>query len=324
MRLDRALLTVLCVLMLAALPCFAQEVPPLPPGEVVDEAAPDVEPTLLRFNYEKGETLTYETTVDGVGSVHVMGEAQAIDMSGKMLVTMLVEDVTEEGNYVIATDVDIAELSVKMNGSPVPPPNQALAMRTTMSPRGELLNVEMTETANQPNAESPWNSQMTKMLTGGFDLNRMILGQKIAAFPEAAVKPGDEWKGNVEEVELQGQTAPVSITTKYDGNIDLEGRTCARLDSEACMQSDALGELAAMLSMEGQTTIQTRSWFDIEAGRMFATMEKTQVNMQVQLPAAMTGAAGPAGVFLEMFVYTQTKLLPASEDGTAVDGADEG
>ncbi len=312
MRFDRAIPTTLCLLLLAALACFAQDAPP-PADAVADEAANQAE-LLLRFTYEKGETITYETTVDGVGSVHVMGQAQAIDMTGKMLVTMLVEEIDEDGNYVISTDVDIAELSVQMNGSPVPPPNQAVAMRTTMSPRGELLKAEMIEAVNHKNAETPWNAQLTKMLTGGFDLNRMILGQRIAAFPEEAVKPGDEWKGNVEEVELQGQTAPLEITTKYDGNIELEGRTCARLDSEACLQSSALGELATTLSMEGATTVQTRSWFDIEAGRMFATMEKTQVSMQVQLPAAMTGAAGPAGVFLEMFVDTESKLLPSGEE----------
>jgi hypothetical protein len=65
--------------------------------------------------------------------------------------------------------------------------------------------------------------------------------------------------------------------------------------------------------MEGSTTTNTRTWFDLDAGRMFATMEKTQVSMQVNLPAEMTGAQGPAGVFLEMFVDTESKLLPAGE-----------
>jgi hypothetical protein len=318
MRLRRVLTFGLCIITVATTAWLglAQGIEPPDAAEETEAG----EPILLRFDYEKGESLTYETTVDGVGSVHVMGQAQALDMTGSMQVTMLVEEITEEGNYVISTDVDIAELAVTMNGSPVPPPRQDLGMRTTMSPRGEILDIQMEQTVNQPNSETPWNSQISKMLTGGFDLNRMILGQKIAAFPEKMVRPGDEWQGNVREVELQGETAPVEILTSYDGNIELEGRNCARLDSAMTMQASALGELATMLGMEGFTTTQTRSWFDIDAGEMYATMEKTQVSMRVNVPPEMTGAQQAAGVFLEMFVDTKSKLLPSGEEDAAHQG----
>ncbi len=308
MRCPRAMLMALCTMMVLALPCFAQDAPP-----AADEAVA-ADPVLLRYAYEQGETLAYETSVDGVGSVHVMGQAQAIEMVGKMLVNMVIEEIDEEGNFTTVTDVDIAELSVTMNGSPVPPPSQDIQMRTKMSPRGEILDLQLTQTVNQEGAQSPWNSEMAKMLTGGFDLNRMILGQKLAAFPEEVVKPGAEWAGNAPEVQVQGQTAPLEITTKYVKNLEFEGRECAVLDSATCMQPAALGQLATMLGMEGSTTTQARSWFDIEAGRPVATMEKTQVSMQVNLPGALTGAAGPATVFLEMFVDTQSKLLPVEEE----------
>ncbi|MGM0492941.1 MAG: hypothetical protein ACQER1_08350 [Armatimonadota bacterium] len=309
MRLERAMPIAIFVLLLAALPCVAQDAPAVAEGDAVEGDA-----ILLRFNYEEGESLTYETTVDGVGSVHVMGQAQAIEMAGSMLVTMLVEEIDEDGNYVMVTEVDIAEMNVTMSGSPVPPPNQDIKVRTTMSPRGEILAMEMIQEVDQPDARTPWNAEMAKLLTGGFDLNQMLLGQKIAAFPEEAVSPGDEWKGNAPEIELRGETAPLEISTKYDGNLELEGRDCARLDSETSMQAGALGELATALSMEGFTTTQSRSWFDYEAGRTLATMEKTQVSMQVSVPAAMTGEQQAAGVFLEMFVDSESKLLPSGEE----------
>jgi len=313
MRCSHAMLMALCAMTVLALPCFAQDAPPAADA-VVEEQAVVADPVMLRYAYEQDETLTYETSIDGVGSVHVMGQAQAIEMVGKMLVNLLVEEIDEEGNFTTVTEVDIRELSVTMDGSPVPPPSQDIQMRTKMSPRGEILDLQLTQAVNQEGAQSPWNSEMAKMLTGGFDLNRMILGQKVAAFPEEAVKPGDEWAGNAQEVEVQGQTAPLVITTKYVSNIELEDRECAVLDSEACMQPAALGQLATMLSMEGSTTTQSRSWFDIESGRQVASMEKTQVSMQVSLPGEMTGAGGAAMVFVEMFVDTQTKLLPVEEE----------
>ncbi|MBD3291394.1 MAG: hypothetical protein GF393_00610, partial [Armatimonadia bacterium] len=174
MRFDRAILTVLCVLTLAAFPCFAQPEAP-PADEAVDAAdageAAEVEPVLLRFDYEEGEKLTYETSVDGVGSVHVMGQAQAIDMNGSLQVLMTIEEIDEDGNYVVITDVDIAELAVTLGGEPVTPPQQEMTMRTTMTPRGEIHDLKMEQAVDQPNSETPWNSNITKMLTGGFDLN---------------------------------------------------------------------------------------------------------------------------------------------------------
>lgn len=322
MRFSRTIVVAICLLMLFVLPSLAQET--APPAEeaapAAEEPAPaeegveEADSVLLRLKYQEGETLTYETTVDGVGSVHVMGQTQAIDMTGTMQMVMKVEEIDDEGNFTIVTGVDVAELTVTMNGSPVQPPNQDITMRTKMTPRGEILDIQMEQSVDQSGTQSPWNSQMAKMLTGGFDLNRMLLGQKMAAFPEEAVNPGDEWTGDAPEVELRGETAPLEITTKYDGTIELEGRTCARLDSAMCMQPSALGELATMLSMEGSTTTQTRTWFDIEAGRALATMEKTQVSMQVSLPAEITGAPQAASVFLEMFVDTESKLLPTGEE----------
>lgn len=143
MRSGRLLVVVACMVGFVALPCIAQDAP------MVDETVPPQESILLRFNYEEGETLTYETKVDGVGSVHVMGQAQAVAMSGVMYVMMKVEEIDEDGNFIMVTEVDIAELAVSVAGSPVPPPQQDISMRTTMSPRGEILNIELVQTVNQ-------------------------------------------------------------------------------------------------------------------------------------------------------------------------------
>lgn len=266
------------------------------------------EPILLRLKYETGEVLNYETKMEGVGSVHIMGQAQAISMNGDLLITMTVEGVDEEGNYTILTCSDMGEVAVTVAGTPMAPPNQTVQIRTTMSPRGEILTAEVIESANQPDTAGPWNDQLMKMLTGGFDLERMLMGQKIAAFPEEPVKLGDEWTGSAPDIEMQGQTAPVTITTKYGADVEIDGRNCVTLDSTCVVEAAALGEMAATLGMNGTTSTQTRTWFDPEAGRTVASMDQAQVNMQVTLPAAMTGGQA-ASVFLEMFVNSQTKLL---------------
>jgi hypothetical protein len=312
------LLVTLLATMLIGLPAMAQDAPAPPAADqvatVTPEEAPAGDPVLLRFAYVPGDKLTYETTVDGVGSVSVMGQTQAIEMTGKMLVNMLVESCDEEGNFITSTTMDVTDLAVSMAGMPLAAPIQDLQMRTKTNARGQILEIEMTQAVDQQGEQSPWNSEMVKMLTGGFDLNQMLLGQKLASFPEQAVKPGDEWTAATQAVEVQGQTAPLQIKTRYANNLELNERECAVLDSTMSMDPAALGQLATMLSMQGSTEVQSRSWFDLEAGRTVASMEKTQVNMQVNLPGALVGEGGNTSVYLEMFVDTQSKLLPPAEE----------
>jgi|LSQX01.1.fsa_nt_gb hypothetical protein len=312
------LLVTLLATMLIGLPAMAQDAPAPPAADqvatVTPEEAPAGDPVLLRFAYVPGDKLTYETTVDGVGSVSVMGQTQAIEMTGKMLVNMLVESRDEEGNFITSTTMDVTDLAVSMAGMPLAAPIQDLQMRTKTNARGQVLEIEMTQAVDQQGEQSPWNSEMVKMLTGGFDLNQMLLGQKLASFPEQAVKPGDEWTAATQAVEVQGQTAPLQIKTRYANNLELNERECAVLDSTMSMDPAALGQLAAMLSMQGSTDVQSRSWFDLAAGRTVASMEKTQVNMRVNLPGALVGEGGNTSVYLEMFVDTQSKLLPPAEE----------
>ncbi len=321
MKLTRTILLALCLVTLALYSVAAEDAgteagDDAPTAEAgADAPAEEAAGTILfRLKYEEGEVLTYETTLDGVGSVHIAGNQQALDMDGEMLVMMTVEEVDEEGNFTVLTEVDVEKLTVTMAGSPMPPPDQEIKVRTEMTPRGEILDIEMVQDQSQQADQGPWNEKMAKMLTGGFDLKRMLMGQKIAAFPEDPVSPGDEWTGQAQEVDVEGQTAPLQITTKYDGNIEVDGRMCARLDSTCDINAEAFGEMATTLDMSGTTSTQTRSWFDFEAGRMVATMERTQANMQVQMPTEMTGAQQPVPVFLEMFVTAESKLLPSGEE----------
>ncbi|MEA3400443.1 MAG: hypothetical protein U9R79_04285 [Armatimonadota bacterium] len=276
-------------------------------------AEPAGEPLLLRLKYTKGEKLTYRTNVEGVGSVHVMGQSQAIDMSGELQTVVSVEDVDEEGKFTLLTSVDVSDLTVTMSGQAVPRPNQNMRIRTVMTPRGEIADFEMLQEPTAAGQQSPWNARMARIMTGGLDLKRLLMDQKVATFPEEPVTVGAEWSGTARPIEVEGTERPLTITTRYDGDIELEGRECVRLDSTTTVQSEALGELAQMLGMKGSTTTNTRTWFDPEAGRRVASMERTQVEMRAALPAELTGAAEPTEIFLEMFVEATTRLMPPAE-----------
>lgn len=326
------LATLVALMAVLSLPAFAQD-PPVPDatetpeqvtvatdappadggvgeGAVEQAPVPAGDPVLLRFRYTPGETLTYRTKLDGVGSVHIMGQAHALNMSGQIDSVLTVEKVDEDGNFVIVTHVQTEGLQVTMEGETIPRPRQDLKMRTTMTPRGQILKAELLEQPVAQGQQSPWNSRIVQMMTGGLDMKRLLVDQKLAAFPEEPVRPGDQWQGTTRELEIEGRHRPLTISTRYDGNVNVEDRTCARLDSEVTVRSEALGEMAQMLAMQGTTTNRTRSWFDPEAGRLIASMEHTEVNMEVALPAELTGAASATPIFLEMFIDAQSTLVP--------------
>ncbi len=289
----------------------AQEADPVEADAPAEAAAEALEEgQLLRLKYEEGEVLTYETRMEGVGSVHIAGAPQPIDMRGGMMVTMTIEEVGEDGHFTILTEVEVTRLNVNLAGNPVPPPAQEIKVRTKMTPRGEILDVDVLDEAIPEARQHEWEAAMERMMTGGLDLRRMLMGQRIAAFPEDAVLPGDEWTGSAIDIDIEDAGAPLQISTQYDGDVEMDGRVCARLDSHLVIDGAAFGELSTMLGMEGTTTADTRSWFDPEAGRLAASMERIQVNMQVNMPAELIGAMEPVPVFLEMFVDSESRLLP--------------
>ncbi len=305
MRIARALPCLLCLITLLALPLIAA-------AQEAETPAADPEPVLLRMTYEEGETLTYRMELNGVGSVHVAGAAQAVAVSGTMDMALEVEEIDEDGNYVILTTMDAAGLNVTVEGQPVPMTQRLPKMRTTMSPRGETVAFELIGGAQQTDMQA----QVGQLLAGENFKHLMAL-QKIATFPEEPVAPGAEWGGappEEEQAPAQAEGEPQSeITTVYTANQEFDGVMCARLESDAVIAAGALGEMATMLQMSGETTTQSTTWFDWAAGRVRGSRENAQVNLELTLPAAMTGAEGEFSIFMEMVIDTDTWLLPAAE-----------
>ncbi len=268
---------------------------------------------LLRLSYESDEELTYRIELSGLGSVDVAGMAQAIAISGSIDMTLEVEKVSAEGNFTIYTRVDGSSLKVTVDGQPMPMTQQLPQMRTVITPRGETLEFEMLGQTQQTGMEA----QISQMLTAE-NFKQLLAVQKMAAFPEEAVAPGDEWSGRLPgeagaQAEAEGE-APTQITTTYVADEEFDERMCARLESEAVIAMESLGQIAGLLQMSGTTTADTTTWFDFEAGRVLATHETGQVNLELSVPAELTQGQGEIGIFMEMFIESDTTLLPPAEE----------
>ncbi len=312
-RIARALSLLPCLIALLALPLLAAAQEAEAPGaDAAEEQQPAAEPVLLHMDYEAGETLTYRMELNGLGSVHVAGAAQAVAVSGTMDMTLTVEEIDEAGNYVILTSIDTTDLDVTVEGQPVLVTPLLPKMRTTISPRGETVAFELIGGRQQTGMEG----QIGQLLAGENFKHLMAL-QKLAAFPEEPVAPGAQWGGAPPEEEQaagEGADEPTTeITTVYITNQEFDGVMCARLESDAVIPAGALGGVATMLDMSGVTTTHSTTWFDYAAGHVRASRENAEVNIELTMPATMTQGQGEVSIFMEMVIDTDTWLLPPAE-----------
>lgn len=272
------------------------------------DETPAAEARLLRLSFTEGEELTYRVEMNGVGSVQVMGGLYQIAVGGTMDMTLKVEDVTDEGNYQILTTLDATNLNVTVDGQAMPLGRQLPRMRTVITPRGETLSLELV--GGQVSGQM--EEQLTQLLAGE-NFKRLLQVQKMAAFPEEPVVPGARWSIGAPEQEVAEGRTPTTITTTYVCDQEFERVNCARLETEAMIGTDALGEMATMLGMTGATNITGTAWFDYTAGRTRATEERAQVVTDLKVPAALTGGAGDVALFMEMFLESRSWLLSAVE-----------
>ncbi|MGD9497921.1 MAG: hypothetical protein AB7Y46_16580 [Armatimonadota bacterium] len=315
MRRSCELACLLWLIALVALPLGAQEgegteaEPAVEPAPAEGEQAAGGEARLLRLSFAPGEELIYRMELNGLGSVHVAGTAQAVALNGAMDMILRVVEVSEEGNFTIRTRLDATDLQVTVDGQPIPAFGSLPQMRAVVTPRGETLEFEM---LGAP-ATGGMEAQLAQMLAGE-NFKSLLQVQRMAAFPEAPVAPGAKWSGKLPvQAQVEGQT-PTEITTTYVCDQEFEGVMCARLKSDAVIGMDALGPIAGMLEMSGTTTQQTTTWFDFAAGRVRATQEQSQISLQLTVPAAMTQGQGQIGMFMEMFIEIHAWLLPPPED----------
>ena len=269
------------------------------------------EGVLLRLKYEAGETLTYHVTVNGVGSMQAAGQQQPLTIEGTFDNLMQVEQVSPEGNFTVFSTYDNLDLTVKMSGQDMDVPISLPDIRLLIMPTGKILSMELLE-AEQP---AQGAASLQAMVASSLDLESLLKDIKCVPFPEAAIKPGQEWEGAVPlaataEGEEQRQ---MTMKLRYAANEEHLGRPCARLESTHEMPFGGVGAEAGLFDIKGTETGETVSWFDPELGRIIGDKGISTVEITMGLPAALTGGQQQMAIFVEMVVDSQTELVMAEE-----------
>ncbi len=264
------------------------------------------EGALLRLKYEAGETLTYHVTINGLGSMQAAGQQQPLSIEGTFDNLMQVEQVSPEGNFTVSSTYENLDLTVKMSGQDMDVPINLPDIRFVIMPTGKILSMELLE-AEQP---AQGAASLQAMVASSLDLESLLKDIKCVPFPEAAVKPGEEWEGAVPLAAAAEGEEPrqMKMKLKYVGDEEHLGRPCARLESTHEMPFGGVGAEAGLFDIKGIETGETISWFDPELGRIIGDKGTSTVEINMGLPAALTGGQQQVTVFVEMVVDSQTEL----------------
>jgi hypothetical protein len=151
----------------------------------------------------------------------------------------------------------------------------------TMTPRGEITQIEVPDSVIEATQKVPNAGQMGEMFTKeGFE---KLIRQGTLTFPEEQLEPGRKWTDTL-EVASPGMGGTLTVTTNYEyvGQEEVEGQT---RDAFAVSQEMDFGEAAPA---GGKITVKDQNstgkiYFDREAGHMSSSDMETAMTMEIVL-----------------------------------------
>jgi hypothetical protein len=139
----------------------------------------------------------------------------------------------------------------------------------TMSSRGEIIDVRLSDTANAKLAGAPAGAEVRQVFSE--DGVKSLLHQAATVLPERAVKPGDQWTGVTRTQSPVGTLVMNNVYT-YRGTVKKDDRALDRIDVEVNV-SFAKGKNALGVNVEiEQQDNRGVMYFDAEKGRFVETM----------------------------------------------------
>lgn len=170
-----------------------------------------------------------------------------------------------------------------------------------MSPRGQILEVEVTEdTMNALNA-LPGGGQAGGALTKEGLIN--MIKQGTPAMPAEPVQPGATWSSDAEMPLSQLGKMKSQTTLKYVGPVTIDGRNLEQIDLDTKINFEAGDSPLGKVTMKDQSA-KGQLYFDNAAGRL--SHSEISQNMTLQMPF---GDAGSIDQKIEQKITV--KLTPA-------------
>ena len=289
--------------------------------------APSRAERLLRWKLQPGEAIDVRLFQDMDMTSNVLGKSLASSADMSMLMRWVVEDVDPEGVTEMRQSIQRLRMSMQSPGgaavvydsaSQTAPvglaknlaeniqPLVGVEFIQTMSPRGEIIDVRLSEAANAKLARGPAAAQVREVFSE--DGVKSLLHQAATVLPERAVKPGDQWT-DVTRTQSPVGTLVMNNVYTYRGTVNKDGRALDRIDAEINV-SFAKGDNALGVHVEiEQQENRGVMYFDAEQGRFVETVlaqkmtlvtaigedsHRQQLDTKLRMQFAAAGSRAPA------------------------------
>jgi hypothetical protein len=151
----------------------------------------------------------------------------------------------------------------------------------TMSARGEIIDVRLSDEARQQLAQLPDGAQLEQLFSK--EGIQSLLHQAATVLPAEPLKPGDRWTGTSRSQSPVGSLVLNNEYT-YRGAVQVEGRTLDRIDVNMLVSVDTSQN--NVLGVDIQITDQTNRgvmYFDAQAGRFADTVLNQEMTLVTKL-----------------------------------------
>jgi hypothetical protein len=256
----------------------------------------------LRYKFEKGAKLRFSVVMDM--SIAYSGKGlpdQRTSMAQTTEMLWTVEEVEENGAARIRQKIDHMKMSVQAppnvnfeyDSASDEKPSGTTAARVmplltalvgaefemTMSPRGEVLDVQVPERVSEALQKAPAAAEAGEMFSeAGF---KRMVQQGSPTFPEGDLEPGTEWTHAI-EVPGENPETKQTITTRYRylGQEEIDGKTLDAIAVELELQLPRGTPDGATVTVQKQAS-SGKMYFDRAAGRIQSSTLEMTMDMQI-------------------------------------------
>jgi hypothetical protein len=267
----------------------------------------------LRYKMAPNQTLTYECSTNGEGTIEAMGRTDPLTMAATFTYTMTCAAKDETGNMTIVHRVLNPVVEATWGSQVLPVALNIPVVTTVISPTGKVLKT--TVERPQPVASADGGG-LAGQLGGGlmgdatFDVGQFFGELHGPGFPAKAVHPGNRWKDAVRMTTQAGEPMVLGYVTRFLDYAVLSGRSCARLQTDFDLPLALSLQGGPLFNLSGSQTGSQVAYFDYAAGKMIRYDGTTDTAMTMATPQLFGAAGNQVAAVMNLRSMTSVVLQP--------------
>lgn len=268
----------------------------------------------LRYSMAPQQTLTYQCTTQGEGTIEAMQRTDPLTMNASFVYTMTCIAKDPQFNMTIVHTVRNPTVEATWGTQAIPVSLNIPVVTTVITPGGKVLKttVQRPEAAPAAEAGGSLGTQLGGGLMGGaaFDVGQFFGELHGPGFPTKPVHPGNRWKDDVKMTSQAGEPLVLSYITRFLDYANLSGRKCARLQTSFDLPLALSLQGGPLSNLTGKQKGTQVAYFDYAKGQMVRYDGTTDTDMTMATPQLFGATANQVAAVMKLRSTTSVVLQP--------------